>query len=218
MSDDPLDQLSARLFEALREEPTPKGAERRALERARRAWPARGSRRVTQLLLLAAAFAIAVGFAASRRGAQSSISAEPPVPSRRDTGNHAPAQPPPVQTPGSAPVEAPSAAPPKPKSVASVPRPASPSLDDELTSLKAAESALSAGDARTALELLDRYDAAKGQRMRAEATLLRIEALSRAGEPAAASALAKAFVAGNPGSPLVDRARSYVLVGGQHVE
>jgi outer membrane protein assembly factor BamD (BamD/ComL family) len=84
-------------------------------------------------------------------------------------------------------------------------------LSDELSALKVASSALSAGDPQAALVALDRYDRVlKGQKMRAEATLLRIEALSRAGQAEAASALAQSFVKQNPGSPLVDRARSFV--------
>jgi outer membrane protein assembly factor BamD (BamD/ComL family) len=84
-------------------------------------------------------------------------------------------------------------------------------LADELETLKRAQSALDAGDARRALTTLDRYDrAAKGQRLRAEATVLRIEALSRAGQHGAAAALARRFVDQNPESPLVDRARSFI--------
>jgi hypothetical protein len=50
------------------------------------------------------------------------------------------------------------------------------------------------------LAALDQSDRMKSQKMHAEATLLRIEALSRAGQPAEQ----------NPGSPLVDRARTFV--------
>lgn len=85
------------------------------------------------------------------------------------------------------------------------------SLSDELSALKVASSALSAGDAKAALAALDRYDRVlKGQKLRAEATLLRLEALSQAGQAQAASALARRFVEQNPGSPLVDRARTFI--------
>jgi len=85
------------------------------------------------------------------------------------------------------------------------------SLSDELGSLKLASSALSSGDPRAALAALDRYDhVLKGKVMRAEATLLRIEALARTGQTGAASTLAQRFVEQNPGSPLVDRARTFV--------
>ena len=84
-------------------------------------------------------------------------------------------------------------------------------LADELAELNRAETALGAGDTRTAFEALDHYDRVlKGRRMRAEATLLRIETLSRAGQPKAAAALAARFVKENPGSPLVDRAESFM--------
>jgi predicted Zn-dependent protease len=85
------------------------------------------------------------------------------------------------------------------------------SLSDELSALKRASSALNAGDTSGALSALDQYDhVLKGTKMRAEATLLRIETLSRAGQAGAASELAQRFVAQNPESPLVDRARSFV--------
>ena len=84
-------------------------------------------------------------------------------------------------------------------------------MSDELGALKRASSALNAGDTRGALAALDQYDhVLKGTKMRAEATLLRIETLARAGQAGAASELAQRFVAQNPESPLVDRARSFV--------
>jgi outer membrane protein assembly factor BamD (BamD/ComL family) len=85
------------------------------------------------------------------------------------------------------------------------------SLSDELGALKRASSALNADDTSAALSALDQYDhVLRGTKMRAEATLLRIETLSRAGQAGAASQLAQRFVAQNPESPLVDRARSFV--------
>jgi hypothetical protein len=84
-------------------------------------------------------------------------------------------------------------------------------LADELDSLKIAQQALSASDLPAALEALDRYDRVlKGQKLRAEATLLRIEALSRSGQRNAAAGLARRFAEQNPTSPLVDRARSFI--------
>jgi outer membrane protein assembly factor BamD (BamD/ComL family) len=84
-------------------------------------------------------------------------------------------------------------------------------LADEVEILKKAEAALGAGDTTHAIEALDRYDrVVKDPQMHSEATLLRIQALSRAGKAEAASALARRFVEQNPGSPLVDRARSFV--------
>ena len=226
MRPDPIDQLGARLFELARNETPPAGAEQRALEALLREVGAekpgveRPSGRPRWLVVASAVAALAAGSALLLRPNEVSpgISAEPrsfapPVPERRTAPR----------------LEAPSAAvPPVPSSpVGPKPIPARPlqpaasgspavhsapaSLSDELSALKVASSALSAGDTRAALAALDRYDRVlKGQKMRAEATLLRIEALDRAGQAQAASALAQRFVAQNPGSPLVDRARSFV--------
>ena len=216
MKPDSIDQLGARLFEAARREPLPETAVERAIAAARREQvePGAGShmsRRTAATLWLAAA-ALAAGavfFVRSGGEATSRISAEP---SSSMTRNRAP-QPPshssqvadaaPSATANENPI--PSAAPLSPP-VHSAPV----SLTDELGVLKLASSALGAGDARAALAALDQYDRMKGQKMRAEATLLKIEALSRAGQPEAASSLAKRFVEQNPGSPLVDRARTFV--------
>ena len=203
MTPDPLDQLSARLFEAARSEAIPHGAEQRALEAARREigretretarfsasrkWAAVGV-----CLALAAAAVLLLRPKDSNPG----ISAEPSVvaharpepksaPSTDATSNHAPPVVPSLAvtakpTPGLVPVPVP---------------PAPASLSDELSALKVASNALSAGDAKSALAALDRYDRVlKGQKLRAEATLLRIEALSRAGQTQAASTLAQRFV------------------------
>ncbi len=92
----------------------------------------------------------------------------------------------------------------------SAPRPAA-SLSEELAILEQARAALADGSASRSLELLDRYDRAlRGTRLRAEATMLRIEALAAAGRTGEAARLARKFVAENPGSPLVDRARTFV--------
>lgn len=86
-----------------------------------------------------------------------------------------------------------------------------PSLAAEVALLDSARKALDAGDAGQALELLAAYRTSKGRRLTAEATVLRIEALAKAGRTAEASRLAQDFVDRHPASPLVDRARSYVL-------
>ena len=222
MTPDPVDQLSARLFEAARTEAIPRGAEQRALEAARRdisREPANVARisSARQWLAAAACVSLAAGAALLLRpkNADVGISAEPETVAR--------ARPEPRSVPSSAPSSAPSAVAPiapslavtaKPApSVAPVPvRSAPASLSDELGALKVASSALSAGDPKAALSALDRYDRVlKGQKLRAEATLLKIEALSRAGQAQAASTLAQRFVEQNPGNPLVDRARSFVV-------
>lgn len=203
MTPDPIDQFAARLFEAARSEATPAGAERRALEAMRheisqqKPAHARFSARQKWLAAALAAAAVAASSALLLRPKPVSvgISAEPMT--------YAPE----LEHRALAPVEAPSAAMPPAPPASSAPA----SLNDELSALKVASSALSAGDPRAALAALDRYDhVLKGQKMRAEATLLRIEALERAGQAQTASALARRFVEQNPGSPLVDRARSFV--------
>ena len=212
---DPLEQLGARLFQAAREEPIPHGALTRALEAARAERGASAEvRRVPRPLkygLFAAVVALAAGVAlfARHRDATDRISAEPS--SSLVSGRHKAAPSAPVLAPTAATSVALSA---KPVLSVSAPSPvhsAPVSLGDELDALKVASSALSAGNTSAALAALDQYDhVLKGKKMRAEATLLRIEALSRSGQAGGASALAQQFVDKNPESPLVDRARSFV--------
>jgi hypothetical protein len=214
MTPDPIDQLGARLFEAARREPLPADALERALAAARRGpvGSGRGSRlsRPAAVTLWLAAAALAAGAVLFVRNGEptSRISAEPSSSMTRNRAPQPPSHSEPIAdaAPSATIVQEsiPSASPSPP--VHSAPA----SLTDELSSLKLASSALSTGDAHAALAALDQYDRMKGQKLRAEATLLRIEALSRAGQPEAASALAKRFVELNPGSPLVDRARSFV--------
>jgi hypothetical protein len=82
-------------------------------------------------------------------------------------------------------------------------------LGEELALLEQARSALERGSATNALGLLDRYLAlTHGGRLAAEASVLRIEALVRAGRTAEAERLAHDFLRDNPNSPLADRARA----------
>ena len=76
------------------------------------------------------------------------------------------------------------------------------SLEGEVTALDRARSALGAGDATRALELLAQYEQAfpKGA-LRPEATYLRIQALSKSGQRDAARELAARFLAKHPSSP-----------------
>jgi len=85
------------------------------------------------------------------------------------------------------------------------------SLEQELEMLDRVRQALLGGDTQTALARLAQYDqAATRRQLGAEATLLRIQILAASGRAAEASALASAFVAKHPNSPLVDRAKSFV--------
>jgi hypothetical protein len=221
MNDDPLQQLAARLFRTMREEPPPDGAQRRALEAAERELSApRVARTRSRFLLLAAALAgLCVLFVAlsKRDRPEVSIAAEhPSAVTRVPTLLPATSTPPEPQPRNAEPSPTVSGSA-KPKSAAPE-RPAPPTLQDELEALRVAEKSLGAADAGAALRALDRYDRVlKGQKLRAEATLLRIEALSKAGQSQAATELATRFVKQNPSSPLVDRARSFIkepAVGG----
>jgi hypothetical protein len=158
-------------------------------------------------LVAAAALAAAVGVAlmASRGGNSSPRTTLLPEP---------------LAVPAPTRASLPPAAPPAPASVAKrpktgvVPQPsvrARPSLAEETAALDGVQRELERGDDARALELLDRYErGGSANRMSAEATLLRIEALARAGRRSDADALARSFIAKNPGNPLVDRARAIV--------
>jgi hypothetical protein len=81
----------------------------------------------------------------------------------------------------------------------------------ELAMLEGARSATAAGDPAGALSLLERY-AARFPRgtLKPEATMLRIEALVKAGDRAAATRFAEAFLAGDPDGPYAARVRSLI--------
>jgi hypothetical protein len=91
-------------------------------------------------------------------------------------------------------------------------RPAAPpsTLEEELAMLDEARAKLAAGDEVAALASLDRYSARRGARLGAEATLLRLQALSAAGRSIEASRLAQKFIEANPDNPLAERARGFI--------
>lgn len=219
MSRDPLDDFAARLFEAARNEPTPRGAVEQAVVAASRARATAEKRRATTRTWFATGvgLAVAAGVAFSLWPASptenANITAEPaPVPPEPAKPSPAPEPTPSVSRPVS-PREAPASPPSRHSASPNVAAPPSgaTSLADEIDTLKRAETALGSGDAKSALEALDRYEnVLHGRQMRAEAALLRMDALSRSGHADQAAALAQRFVIENPGSPLVDRARSFV--------
>jgi hypothetical protein len=85
------------------------------------------------------------------------------------------------------------------------------SVRAELASLDQARAALAAGDAPRALSLLDAYRASFPRAsMTQEATVLRIEALARAGAAAAARRVGTAFLEAHPGTPYAARVRSLI--------
>jgi outer membrane protein assembly factor BamD (BamD/ComL family) len=76
--------------------------------------------------------------------------------------------------------------------------------------MQRARSALARGDTTAALAELDNFARGPGwRRLAVEASLLRIEALARAGRRDEARNLAKRFVEQHPNNPLVDRARTF---------
>lgn len=114
----------------------------------------------------------------------------PAVPAKRAL--RAPTQ----AAPASAPAPAPAAGPP-----AVAPAAKSATLAAEVALLDRARTALAAGDALGSLSVLDEYGREKRSGVLApEAQFLRIQALERAGRTRAARALARDFIAKNPGS------------------
>jgi hypothetical protein len=108
--------------------------------------------------------------------------------------------------------------PPQPASLEPPPPPPSPApvvdarrLAAEVAALDVARGRIAAGDPTGALAALDghRRDFADGV-LRAEAEVLRIEALLRRGDSAAAVALGRRFLARTPHSPLAQRVRSLI--------
>lgn len=208
------------LFAAARREAPPSEIRARALAAmvaSRRATSARRSGMIkvgTPWLLAAAAVALGIGFT-QREPDSSPIVAEPVAASPRTPPSGAASEPTPVEVPSA---QEPRRVAPVPAPPMSVPRPAPslpmavavPSLSAEVEALDRVRAALDHDDPATALAELDGYQRAGGRRLTAEAALLRIEALAHAGKTQEASALARDFVAANPGSPLVDRAREFL--------
>lgn len=88
------------------------------------------------------------------------------------------------------------------------PKPA-PTLAEEIALLDEARAALTAHQSARVLALVERYEREiGGTRLRAEASLLRIEAVAQSGRIGDARKLAERFIADNPGNPLTDRARA----------
>jgi hypothetical protein len=130
----------------------------------------------------------------------------------------APAPPPPRIVPppaAGAPVIPPEASSPPalevPVQKADVRGPSASALSAELGVLDAARSKLAAGDARGALVVLDEYAKTYPRgHLGLEAEVLRIDALSRAGETSAARKRAEAFLKRHPKSVLAARVRRYL--------
>ena len=213
MEPDRLDEIGAALFKAARSERPRSAAKQRALHAVSDA-PRRASRRRVAVSVVVLCGAVAAGVLLfrglpERDPALLQPEAEHLTPSRtpspqKSSQEGVPALPPPAPSSSATmPSARPSAA------------PATPSLSDEIRNLDRARTRLGANDPAGALQLLDEYDR-RGRRGRLadEATLLRIEALARAGRKGDAEGLAKRFVRANPDSSLSDRARGFIADSG----
>ena len=165
------------------------------------------------------ALGVASGFAivASRGGATShGVVARAPVPHTEEPTHEAavvaPADTAGPSLPNTA-ADVPSPSEPAPKAVhhQSATAAQSPSIAKEIAALDVARRALAGGDAQGALHALSDYEASGTARMlRQEATLLRIEALVRAGDVSAARRVATWFLREHPNSPHERRNRALV--------
>jgi hypothetical protein len=89
-------------------------------------------------------------------------------------------------------------------------RQAPPSLDRELAAMQRARAALDRGDALGALTELSQFARGPGfQELSVEASLLRVEALARAGRTEESRSEAQKFVNKYPNNPLVNRAARF---------
>jgi hypothetical protein len=114
-----------------------------------------------------------------------------------------------TSAPSAAPVEARPAVVPPPSTAVDPPAPRD--VHAQLQALEQARGALAAGDAPRALSILDAYASAfPHASMAPEATVLRVEALVRAGDTASAERLGSAFLAGQPQSPYAAHVRSLI--------
>ena len=211
MTPDPLDRWAQSLFEnAARERPSAE-VRKQALERSLAA-PVKDSRPAIALGGVALLAAAGVAFAILPLGpgaeepsilpeeARSAPQKAPTVP-RSDQVLPAPTtERPAVPALRSAPARS------RPLQAAPVPS----TLEQELSLLDRARAKLSSGDSAAALSELDRYAGQRGGRLVAEATLLRLQALTHAGRAREASTIARKFVTDNPNDPLAERARSFI--------
>jgi hypothetical protein len=203
------ERLGRRLFEASRHERPNAELQARVLAscrtelaRAKRPGWNRGVYPVAAVLALAAAFAFLIG---SRRG-EEALEIAPESVAQSASPPASTALPPALQSAPPASASAQRRAPSPTPSAARRPL----TLPEEVALLDRVRAELRSGNPARALATLDEYmRSARAQRLGAEATLLRIEALSRSGRTNQASELARRFVENHPESPLADRARSF---------
>lgn len=85
-------------------------------------------------------------------------------------------------------------------------------LADEVEALRRAREALTSGQPAQALQEIERYDTIlRGHRLRADAELIRIEALAASGRREQARRTAERYVMEHANHPLVDRARAFLF-------
>lgn len=222
MTEQSLQEMAAWLFEAARHEAPRPGAEERATDVVTASCRRRSGTFLfvshwRAPLVAAAAFALAPGVWLWVRASGAPMQILPETWLGRTTSEIEPKKEP-ASAPSSAKPDNASARPIRPRQQSpgeqrpGVPSKPAPSLNDELAALGAARDALAAGNAAKAMKTLDHYDRAlRGKKLRAEAMVLRMEALAASGQARAASRLAQRFTAAEPAHPLADRARSFVL-------
>ncbi len=211
MSDDPLDAFEDALFRAARRERTQSAALERTAkavvasyrqQRSRRAWLTLGS---AVALAASAVLILRSGphpedIEAERLAPKQSFSRVAAAPAA--SGQSGPTL--------AASVEASDDAGATPLRSGLAPSVAATTLEEERAMLEHARSELNIGNSTSALTLLDQYDKVSGGHLSAEATLLRIQALSASGRTSLAAKLAQRFVDSDPNSPLAYRARGYI--------
>lgn len=131
-----------------------------------------------------------------------------------------------IDTRSSPPKPAPGPARPEPEPVASAPitpppsapavKPTAPSIAEETRAIDQARRELASGNASAALATLDAYDRLPGpHRLQPEALLVRMDALAKSGNAAAARVVAKSLLDQSPNGPHAARARQVLGSGDQ---
>lgn len=210
MTDDSSERLPSTLRDACRTEGPDDALREQTLARMLAVEPPRRLRALVVLVPLAAGVALAIGYQARPHDAPS-IGAERPSASGASgiaSSQHATELPVPAPTNA---VPAPVTSAPRQETKAKLPRALT--LEEETAALERVQGELRAGRPAAALAALDTYEkGARGGRLASEALFLRIQALASSGQAMRASELAERLVRDNPNSPLVDRARKYVVM------
>lgn len=204
---DPLEAFENALFSAARRERSQTDALERTMTAVRASQGRRRQRRVVATLSAALALAAAAALVVRTNSNGESIEAEHIAPkhSAAAVAGSPAHQAEPVEVP--APAASDDAA-----SLRSgiAPSVVATTLEEETAMLQSARAELQAGKADSALSLLDQYDKVSGGHLTAEATLLRIQALSKSGRASLAAKLAQRLVDSDPNGAVAERARAYL--------